>query len=169
MKTINIQKRRSVQNPFEICMGNGKRVKFTSKRNSKQFIAETNRFLTKCLVVLNQTYIDSFREYRLIWFVTTNTGKGKQTAYFATERKIKGSLDAAEMMFNKFGGTWNSSDDPFFAFVDLRKIGNFLNEANQAMAEFHKKRNNTPQLYVCQTLSERCLAIIQKLEKYPEL
>jgi hypothetical protein len=168
MKTINIQKRRSEQNPFEVCMGNGNRLTFKSKRNARQFMAETNRFLTKALTTLNQTYIDSFREYRLIWFVTANANKGTKTNYWATERKIKDNLDACETIFTKFGGSWGSSDDPYFAFIDLRKIASFMLEANNTMLEFHKKRNNTAGYYVCLTLSDRCNAVVSKLLAYPE-
>lgn len=169
MKTILIQKRRSMQNPFEVCLGNGTRKTFSSKRNAGQFMAETNRFLTKALITLNQTYIDSLREYRLIWFVTANAHKGTKTNYWAVERKIKDQLDSCEMVFNKFGQTWAGSDDPFFAFVDLRKIAAYMGEGCQTMATFHKKRNNTPNMYVCLTLAERCQAVIQKLAKYPEI
>lgn len=168
MKTINIQKRRSAQNPFEVCLGNGTRLTFSSKRNARQFMAETNRFLTKALTTLNQTFIESFREYRLIWFVTANANKGTKTNYWAVERKIKDNLEACEAMFMKFGSVWGSSDDPFFAFIDLRKIASFMMEANKTMAEFHKKRNNTPGLYTCLTLQDRCQAVINKLGEYPE-
>jgi len=167
MKTILIQKRRSAQNPFEVCMGNGQRITFTSKRNARQFMAETNRFLTKALITLNQTYIDSLREYRLIWFVTANSHKGTRTNYWDVERKIKDQLDSCEMCFNKFGQHWAGSDDPFFAFIDLRKIAAFMGEACRVMAEFHKKRNNTPGYYVCLTLADRCQAVINKLSVYP--
>lgn len=167
MKTILIQKRRSAQNPFDVCMGNGQRITFTSKRNARQFMAETNRFLTKALITLNQTYIDSLREYRLIWFVSANCHKGTKTNYWAIERKIKDQLDSCEMVFQKFGQIWSGSDDPFFAFIDLRKIATFMAEGCAIMAEFHKKRNNTPGYYVCLTLADRCRSVVIKLEKYP--
>lgn len=167
MKTILIQKRRSVQNPFEVCMGNGARLTFTSKRNARQFMAETNRFLTKALTTLNQTYIDTFREYRMIWFVTANTNKGTKTNYWSIEKKIKDNLDVCESLFSKFGSTWATSNDPYFAFIDLRKIATFMGEAIKTMAEFHKKRNNTAAYHTLIILEDRCKALIIRLNDYP--
>ena len=129
-------------------MGNGKRIVIKSKRNSSRFFAETNRFLTKCLVVLNAAYIDLLREYRLIWLITTNTNRGKKTYYLDLQQKVKSNLDAVDFVFEKFNATWGGSNDPFFAFIDLKKIASFLREAAEQMAAFHKKRNTTASIYV---------------------
>ncbi len=105
MKTVNIQKKRLAFNVKEIALGNGSRVQFTSKRVANKFITDTNRFLTKCLVVLNNGYIDLFREYRLLWFVGSNTNQGNQTQYWKTEQDIKRALQAADDLFSKFNST----------------------------------------------------------------
>ncbi len=104
---------------------------------------------------------------KFVWFVTANSNRGTKTNYWETERKIKDNLEACEVIFNKFGSMWSGSNDPFFAFIDLRKIASFMEEANKVMAEFHKKRNNTPGYYTCLTLQDRCRALINKLLAYP--
>lgn len=155
-----------MQTSFEVCIGNGARLTFTSKRNLNQFIAETNRYLTKCMVILNHTYIDAFREYRLLWFVTANTNSGTKTFYRDIEERIKGNLQAAEFIFQKFNATWGGSNDPFFAFIDLRKIALFIKESCRDMETFHKKRNNTSAMYCCGMLADRCESVLQKLMDY---
>lgn len=166
MKTINIEGRRKKQISFEVCLGNGLRKQFTSQRNLKQFVADTNRYLTKCLVVLNHTYIDALREYRLVWFVTANTNSGTKTYYRETEERIKGNLQAAEFCFDKFNATWGGSNDPFFAFIDLRKIAVFLKDSCLLMETFHKKRNNTAAMYTAAMLADRCQSVINKMQDY---
>lgn len=155
-----------MQNSFEVCMGNGARLTFTSKRTLKQFVAETNRYLTKSMVVLNHTYIDAFREYRLLWFVTANTNTGNKTFYRDVEEKIKGELSAVDFCLQKFNATWGGSNDPFFAFIDLRKIALFLKTACELMGAFHKKRNNTASMYTCMMLADRCESVMKKLMEY---
>jgi hypothetical protein len=166
MKTININKRRANQKPREVCLGNGRRISFRSARTAAKFIAETNRYLTKVLVVLNETYIQTFAEYRRLWFVTTNTNTGTRTNYMDLERKIKADLDGADFLFQKFSATTWGSNDPFFAFIDLRKIADRLKDASGVLVTFHKNRDNTPNYYACLVLQERCISVIQKLESY---
>lgn len=57
MKNINIQSRSTKQITNVIALGSGKRISFTSKREAIAFVGATNRFLTNCLVILNETYI----------------------------------------------------------------------------------------------------------------
>jgi len=166
MKTINITKKRSVQTCREVCLGNGRRIQFKSTRVAAKFIADTNRYLTKCLVVLNETYIDLFGEYRRIWFITANTNTGTRTNYRDKEAAIKKALDSADFMFNKFNATNWGSNDPFFAFIDLRKIALFLQDAADTLTQFHKDRDHTAQYYACQVLADRCLSVINKLDGY---
>lgn len=166
MKTINITKRRTAQNPREVCIGNGRRIQFKSARIAAHFIADTNRFLTKCLVTLNESYITLFAEYRRVWFVTTNTNAGTRTNYRDTETSIKKALDSADFVFQKFNATNWGSNDPFFAFIDLRKIALFLKDAGDALTEFHKKRDHTANYHACQILVDRCSAVIRRLDEY---
>lgn len=166
MKTINITKRRLVQSRREVCLGNGRRIQFKSNRVADRFIAETNRFLTKCLVILNESYIDLFAEYRRVWFVTSNTNAGTRTNYRDTETTIKKAMDSADFIFNKFNATNWGSNDPFFAFIDLKKIALFLKDAADSLTEFHKRRDHTANYHACQVLSDRCSAVIRRLEEY---
>lgn len=116
MKKVLIQKRRSANNPFELMLGNGARLKFTSKRNMKQYIAETNRFLNKGLVNVNLLLIDCYREYRLMWFISTNVHSGTTTNYEHIAADVSESLKSCETMLYKFGKHFAGSDDPFFHY-----------------------------------------------------
>ena len=166
MKTINIQSNKSIQNTFEFCLGNGTRVRFTSKRYASAFIAETNRYLTECLVILNKTYSDAHIEYRNFWLIAANTHGGTKTNYLGLLAKVKNNLEAASMALDKFNGTFNRSQDPFFAFIDLRKVAQFTAEALQLLHQFYKKRNYTANYYNCLVLQKRCLLVIENMQNW---
>lgn len=166
MKTINIQKKKATQVSKEVCLGNGQRIVFTSKRQAGYFIADTNRFLTKCLVILNETYCNVFLQFRAMWLVTTNYNAGNRTNYFDQQQKIKQSLNAASDMMDKFNFTTAGSNDPFFSFIDIRKAALFVGEAAQALEKFNSDRNLTANKYQCMVLYERCLLLQKNLTDY---
>lgn len=168
MKTINIAAKSPQKKTLEFVLGNGQRKTFTSQRDANAFRAQTNRYLTRCLVILNETYIDLFREYRLMWFISANTSGGTHTNYLSIQYSIRASLSGAESVFDKFNATWGGSNDPFFAFIDLRKIAVFLQDAGDKMTAFHKKRNATANYYHCSILTDRCLLVVQRLQEYGE-
>ena len=166
MKTINIKKKRISDSPKNVSLGNGKRLQFTSKRTAEKFIADTNRYLTKTLIILNMAYADIFREYRILWLVGANTNSGNTTNYGEIEKKIRDHLHTADFLFDKFNHTSYGSGDPFFAFIDLSKAAFFLKEAAQEITIVHRKKNNTAALYNCQILSDRCESVMNKLNNY---
>lgn len=166
MKQVNITAKRTAKDCKEINLGNGLRKLFTSKRQANQFIADTNRFLTKMLVVLNTVYVDAFREYRAIWFVASNNKTGTRTNYMDEQTKIKSMLQAADTMFDKFNSSAWGSNDPYFSFIDIKKASLFLQEALEVMEDFNRRRNLTAAMYNCLVLRERCLAVKALLEAY---
>ena len=84
----------------------------------------------------------------------------------AKQQKIKGLLQAAEVMMDKFNYGQFGSNDSFFAFIDMRKALIFLMEAADEMAAFNKKRNLTFNMYTCEMLSDRCKSVHDRLSKY---
>jgi hypothetical protein len=166
MKTVLIQKRRSANNPFDIVLGNGSRLNFSSKRALNQFMAETNRFLTQAIVNINMILIESYREYRIMWFVATNVHKGTKTNYERIAADISENLKSCEMMLYKFGKHYSGSDDPFFGFIDILKAARYCMEAARKLEQFHKKRNDTQNHYSCGNIANRCQAMISKIESY---
>lgn len=166
MKNINITKKTARQIKKEVCLGNGNTISFNSKRQAGYFIAETNRFLTKCLVILNETFIAAMREYRLFWLVSSNANNGTTTDYTGRQHLIRGNLQHAENMMDKFSKTNVGSNDQYFAFIDLNKAAFFLNEALGSLEKFNRDRNLTANAYSCMILAERCLLIIKNLQEY---
>lgn len=168
MKTIDIRKKTSKQITKDICLGNGLRKSFASKRDAGYFIAATNRFLTECLVIINETYSDAMQQYRTAWFYMTNTKNGTRTNYLDVQAKVKSMLASAETMLDKFNGVWGSND-PFFSFIDLQKAALFTSEALGELETFNYKRNFTVQCYQCKILRKRCALVIDALKNYGKI
>lgn len=169
MNTINVTKKFAGQSTTQFRMGNGQRYTFASKREAAAFLARTNRYLTKSLVILNETYCEIHTQYRRFWLTSANTNTGTRTNYFALCCKIKSNLDAAADVFEKFNAASSRSSDVFFAFIDLRKISLFLAEAAGELMNHHKKRNVTAHYYACMVLKERCEIIVEKLITFDHL
>lgn len=166
MKNISITGSNRKQISKTVLLGNGVRKQFTTLRQAGYFYANTNRFLTKCLVVANDTLAQIYSEYRRMWFVTTNTHHGKQVNDFTVQVRIRGHLQAAEQVLDKFSfSTWGSND-PYMAFIDLQKAAMFMKSAADDMADYHKKKNATAQMYGCVMLSDRCESLMLKLRSY---
>jgi len=166
MKTIHIQANTTKQNQKEVCLGNGYRNIFGSLREANYFLADTNRFLTKVLVVSNDTLIQLYHQYRSFWLVSINNKTGTKVHYFDMQRKIKEMLQAAEVSLDKFNFSNNGSNDCYFAFIDLKKAAMFMQQAAEDMETFNRKRNLTSAMYTCQMLKERCMLIMQRLAEY---
>lgn len=168
MKVIDIRKRGAKQFSKEICLGNGFRKTFPSKRDAGYFVAATNRFLTECLVIINETYKEAHAQYRTAWFYMANTKKGTKTNYMQTQSSIKSMLQSADEMLDKFNGFWGSND-PFFSFIDLQKAALFTSTALDELEGFNTKRNFTVQSYQCKILRKRCALVIDNLKSYGKI
>jgi len=164
MKTINIHPNLHKQNPMEICLGNGYRKIFDSMRDAKKFTADTNRYITECLALLNNMYVEVFRLYRSLWFVASNNKTGTRTNYLTEQQRIKTMLHAAEDQFDKFNF---AKSDPYFCFIDIKKACLFLSEALQHIEQLNRKRNLTADMYAAVILLKRCELVKQSLENYP--
>lgn len=169
MKTINIAAKRANNYSKEICLGNGVRRLFGSLREAGYFIAETNRFLTECLVIVNETYVSTFIQYRQLWFIALNNKTGKNTNYLDVQQRISVHLHTVESLLDKFNNSKYGSNDAFFAFIDLRKSCLFLIEALTEMENFYQKKFYTVQMYQCRILKNRCNLLIKNLNDFGQV
>ncbi len=166
MKHIDINGRQKRPISREIALGNGVRIIFNSKRDAIYFVSETNRFLTECLVIINDTYTSAFMQYRNMWLISSNTKNGTKTHYFDVQKRIRSTFDIVEQLLNKFYSAHYGSNDPFFSFINLEKAASFLKDSLYDMETFNKARNITAAYYQCKTLKKRCSLVIEEIKKY---
>jgi hypothetical protein len=148
---------------MEIFLGNGARLKFGSKREMNAFVAETNVFLTKVMVIANDLLVDTFCQSRVLWLISTNYGNGEKSFNNKEVVHIKSFLDSADTCLDKITCMY---DQPVYSFIDLRKCFEFIAEALNILVIGFKKRNHTANYHSCMVLHDRATLCIDKLLKY---
>lgn len=160
MRTIQVRKRAQEQISKGVLLGNGVRKQFASKREAGYFLAETNRFLTESLVIINQVYTDLYVQYRQMWLAGTEWRESD--IIFKTKTCLSGACE----VIDKYASFLKSAGDPYFSFIDLKKACFFCSEAAAVMEAYNEKRNFTPQKYQCRILKKRCMIIQKTLNEY---
>lgn len=163
MKSYKLKFGIDAQITMEIFLGNGARLKFSSKREMQAYIAETNVFLTKCMVIGNDMLVDAFTHSRVLWLICTNYTSGEKSFNNKEVANIKSFLDSAENCLDKITFLY---DQPVYSFIDLRKSFAFLAEALQILINGFKKRNHTANYHSCMVLHDRATLIVEKLNNY---
>jgi len=164
MKTVHLKTIIQRGKSHEVFLGNGTRNAFANKKEAKKFLADTNRFLTKKLIDLNEIYYRAFVEYRQIWFLLYNVKQGKKTNYREDEKTIKAGLDAVEHFFDKIASSFSSTD--YTVFIDAKKICLYLSEVLKCLVELNKRRNNTVAYYTLENLLSRVTTLANEINGY---
>lgn len=166
MKSINITNlaKDEHRKHYYVFIGSGRKFKFKSKRDGRRFLAETNRFLTSCVVAINDIYINVFREYRYCWFMCLNINGGTRNNFLMEEQTIRNNLHAVEEIFIRSLNTENR--DAFMIFINLNKLCMYLSESAALMIMLNKRRNNTIAYHNLNAYKQRAIDIQLQLKEY---
>lgn len=120
MKRICINKISASGKNYTICLGNGTATTFTNKDKAKQFVAETNDFLTKQLYHINELYqlVDTF--YRQQWGYFAHNKKTSATKLVETERHCAATLREIENCLDLAVNRSNWTNGNYFTFYHLQ-------------------------------------------------
>lgn len=120
MKKVCINKISTEGKKYTVFLGNGTATSFTNKDNAKQFIAETNDFLTKQLYHINELYqlVNSF--YREQWGYFQNDKKTNATNLFETERYCSATLREIENCLDLAVNRSHWTNGNYFTFYHLQ-------------------------------------------------
>jgi len=168
MKQFMISSFNECNGEYLVVFGNRIIVRFASKRHTREFLAETNRFLTRSMVELNELYITVFTEYRHIWFTLMNVKNGVPVNLASDEREMQKIINDVADQLNRAGNTYHGTASGAWAFVHLQNACFMLKELNGLIIALNKKRNNTVQYHVLEVLQERISIIENRLVNYPE-
>jgi len=153
---------------YRVWFGNSVCVRFASKRHIREFLAETNRFLTRSMVELNELYITIFSEYRRIWFTLMNFKNGINVNYSADERELSKIINDIADQFNRAGNTYHGTASGAWSFIHLQNVCFMMKAASGIMIELNKKRNNTIQYHTLEVLVERITVLETRIINYPD-
>ena len=99
---------------YSVFLGNETKRYFSSIKDARAFLANTNRFLNDRVHELNYFYGVVFSEYRGIWFFL-NTG-------VLTEKKINYCFEAVNTAFKLACGRSQSANGNYFTFKHIFAI-----------------------------------------------
>lgn len=153
---------------YIVWLGNRICCRFASKRNVREFLADTNRFLTRSMVELNELYINVFIEYRRIWFTMMNFKSGTNVNLIQQENGMQRKIVDIADQFSRAGNTYHGSASGGWSFVHLQNICFMMKDINQEMIDLNKKRNNTIQYHTLEILNERISILENRICNYPE-
>jgi hypothetical protein len=120
MKKISLNNFQSEKGKYTVCLGNGTATAFTNKDKAKQFLAETNDFLTKQYYYINELLplVNTFYRHQQGYFQhNKNTSALRlleiERYCLATFREIENSL---ELAINR--SSWTNGN--YFTFYHLQ-------------------------------------------------
>lgn len=168
MKTFMISSFDEFKGVYKIWFGNRVCVTFASKRDMAAFLADTNRFLTSCMVELNEFYIAIFTQYRNMWFTMMNYKTGTAVNMIQDERRLQKLIDDIMDQFNRCGNTAHGTASGAWAFIHLQNICLMMGECLEMLREINKKRNNTYSYHSLETLNARIKTLEKTICNYPD-
>lgn len=142
---------------YRVALGNGVTCYFYSMKHSKQFSAETTRFLNSMLQELNYIYIMVFELYRYAWlYLDTKT----DNELFSLVADINKNLSSAS-------GRRLAENSNHFAFIQLLKACGDLEQVCDTIYRLHAGKKHYERVRQVEMIrSNLNRHIINELEKY---
>lgn len=154
---------------YIVWFGNRVGVRFASKRNIREFLADTNRFLNRVIIELNELYITLFAEYRRIWLTLMNFKSGNITNLAQEEREMQKNINDIADQFSRVGNSAHGTSSGAWSFIHLQNVCFMMNAVITQIVKISKARNNTAQYHSLEILIERITILANRLGNYPEV
>lgn len=167
MKQFGLFQFDSVNGEYRVFFGNRCFVRFASKRHLREFLAETNRYLTAAMVELSEIYCQLFTHSRQTWFILMNFKSGTRVNNIDIDRELQKLTFEIMDQFNRVGNTFHGSSGAW-AFIHLNKICTMLDSMLTLLIQVNKKRNNTLIYHSLQVQQKRLKVLATELLYYPK-
>lgn len=149
------------QKQYQVFLGNGAKCYFTNKKDAKQFVAETNRFLNDRIHEINYMYGLVFNEYRAIWFFLHDTDKTKIIG-----KKIIEALNMVDVYLNNAVNRSKTINGNHFTFKNvygvIENLTDILNLINQVL----EQRKYFRDLKRCKTFTRQLNFVKTELDNF---
>lgn len=143
-----------VNNTYTLLLGNELRCSFSNETKCKKFLAETNRFLNLQLQEINQIYIQTFSEYRNLYFIID------------FEQNIESSLNDVDKLFKRVFFNNHSENSNCFVFMHMFRLIDELKLVIEKLIEFNQTCNNYARANILASLLLRTENCIKSLMNY---
>lgn len=143
-------------NGYAIRLGNGTQHEFKNLKGAKKFVVETNKFLTQKYFDLNLLYSELQAKVLEVWLYLLDSRFEKLQKLSSDCGYI---LHMAHYHSRRFEGN-------HWAFIDLRKICNYIQEIAMLLKAADKGQTNTFNLYNLNSIINRASLMLADLESY---
>lgn len=166
MKRVSIQKTYE-QNQGQLRLGNGYLFYFSSKKKFNKFVADTNRFLTRKVIELNDFYARLYQLFRSYWPYYSKSARSA-SLYQITHHynKASDSLDAVAQMLDQCIQRSSKRDGNMWAFIDVQKIADELKGVCFALKWMAGKRSDHHSKMLLTSYVEHLNSIINAVRDY---
>lgn len=148
MKEVKITRISKIGKTYSVYLGNGTVNNFTSDRDAKQFIAQTNNFLTDKLHGFHKSYTEVLNHYHNNWFYFDNGRLTHKANLFAMERELRSKLDAVSLKLDLIVSRSGSTNGNYFAFIHFFGIADLLESVIRQLAELYSSHDNRNAIYL---------------------
>lgn len=166
MKEVRIKQISKFGKTYSVYLGNGTVNNFSSDRDAKQFIAQTNNFLTDKLHGFHKTYTEVWQHYQNNWFYFDNGRLTRKADMFAFERSIKEKLEFVNQKLDLIVHRSGSTNGNYFAFIHLFGIADLLESTVRLLAELYSSHDNRNAIYVMDQLIFALMYARNELNNY---
>lgn len=150
---------------YTVNLGNGFKTTFSSRKETLAFLAKTNRDLTTKMLELNFLFSEVVKMYRYGWPYFDN---GKSSGLNNYDGIIKDKITAIENAFNYAVDRSGWENGNYTVFSHLNAVISLCRDVCTMLSELHQSRNNTIQVYECESVSVRLDHIYTALVIYPQ-
>jgi hypothetical protein len=166
MKEVKITRISKTGKQHSVYLGNGTLNNFTSQRDAKMFLAQTNNFLTVKLHGLHKTYTEVWNHYQANWFYFDNGRLTKKASQFQNERDLKRKLEAVNSKLDLIVNRCGSTNGNYFTFIHLFDIADELESAIRLLSELYSSRDMANSIYIMDELIYNIMYSRNELNNY---
>lgn len=153
---------------YEVYLGNGTAHFFKSEQSTKQFLAQTSKYLTDLLHEIHELYQAIWKEYQENWFYFQHNKKTMSAKFYDDDRTCRRKLHDIEELRDLIVERSDWSLGTIFSFKNSELILDNFKLILKILTELNRSRSNTNEIYKLKSLYRRTMVLKQDLEGYSE-
>lgn len=169
MKVVKITRIIEDGNSYKVCLGNGTVHHFTRERNAKDFLGNTNKFLTAKLYESRDLFTATWQKYQASWGYFENDKKSKKSEMRESDRECRQLLDSCEEAFNSIVQRSWFTNGNYFVFHHFNRVIENLMVVIKQLNIICKKHSITHELYTYDNLFKRLQTLSNEINTYGQL
>ena len=154
---------------YKVIFGNGKILRFRSRKAAEKSLADAGRFLTGQVISLNSDLSVLQLEYRRCWIYMRGRTEKSNSTYRTLQIKVSAALLEAANALDWVTGEFHNSNQQSFIWTKLIYTCKSLLVAAMALRDFRKKRMEMYERTIIEMLIENIKKNKIQIDTYGEI